>query len=95
MRENSVLVIRDGLFAFIGRESDLPAELTIDEDFDARGATALPGFVDSHTHIPFDGLRESEFIAGCRARRTEQIARPAVGIALHRALHTRRHRGEA
>src|SRR5438132_7210216 len=46
---NQVIVIRDGRFAFIGDEGELPPEMgvSITEDFDALGATALPGFVDS------------------------------------------------
>jgi imidazolonepropionase len=81
VEEHAVLVVRDGRFAFIGRETDLPAELTIDEDFDARGATAVPGFVDSHTHIPFAGLRESEFNRRLQGETYEQIAASGGGIA--------------
>jgi imidazolonepropionase len=81
VREQSVIVVKDGRFAFIGRESDKPAELVIDEDFDARGATAVPGFVDSHTHIPFAGLRESEFNRRLQGETYEQIAASGGGIA--------------
>lgn len=79
IHEKSVLVIRDGRFAFVGRESDI--DFPIDEDFDARGATAVPGFVDSHTHIPFAGLRESEFNRRLRGETYEQIAASGGGIA--------------
>ena len=55
--ENSVIVVRDGKIAYVGpeRRTDFP----ITEDFDARRATAIPGFVDSHTHLPWAGFRES------------------------------------
>ncbi|HYK05087.1 MAG TPA: imidazolonepropionase [Thermoanaerobaculia bacterium] len=79
--DNSVLVIEDGRFAFVGRERDLPSHLTIDEDVDARGATAVPGFVDSHTHIPFAGFRESEFNRRLQGETYEQIAASGGGIA--------------
>jgi len=81
VREKAVLVVKDGRFAFIGPESDKPAALIIDEDFDARGATAVPGFVDSHTHIPFAGLRESEFNRRLQGETYEQIAASGGGIA--------------
>jgi imidazolonepropionase len=81
VHENAVIVVREGRFAFIGRESDLPAGLTIDDDVDARGATAVPGFVDSHTHIPFAGLRESEFNRRLQGETYEQIAASGGGIA--------------
>jgi imidazolonepropionase len=81
VHQNAVLVIEEGRFAFIGRESDLPDHLTIDEDVDARGGTAVPGFVDTHTHIPFAGLRESEFNRRLKGETYEQIAASGGGIA--------------
>lgn len=78
VHEQSVIVVKDGRFAFIGRESDLT--IPIDEDFDARGGTAVPGFIDSHTHIPFAGLRESEFNRRLRGETYEQIAASGGGI---------------
>jgi imidazolonepropionase len=79
--ERSVIVVQDGRFAFIGPERDLPPELVIDDDFDARGATAVPGFVDTHTHIPFAGFRESEFNRRLQGETYEQIAASGGGIA--------------
>ena len=81
VQTNAVIVVRDGRFAYVGRESDLPRELTIDEDVDARGATAVPGFIDTHTHIPFAGLRESEFNRRLQGETYEQIAASGGGIA--------------
>lgn len=81
VHENAVLVIDNGRFAFIGPERDLPADLVIDEDVDARGGTAVPGFVDTHTHIPFAGLRESEFNRRLQGETYEQIAASGGGIA--------------
>jgi imidazolonepropionase len=75
----SVIVIEDGRFAFIGPESECP--LRIDEDFDARGGTAIPGFVDSHTHIPFAGFRESEFNRRLQGETYSDIAASGGGIA--------------
>jgi imidazolonepropionase len=79
--ENAVLVIKDGRFAFVGAESDIPSELKIDRDLDARGATAIPGFVDTHTHIPFAGFRESEFNRRLQGETYADIAASGGGIA--------------
>ena len=79
--ENAVIVIDDGRFAYIGPERDKPSHLVIDEDFDARGGTAIPGFVDSHTHLPFAGFRESEFNRRLHGESYEQIAASGGGIA--------------
>jgi imidazolonepropionase len=79
--EKAVIVIDDGRFAYIGPERDKPRELVIDDDYDARGSTAIPGFVDSHTHLPFAGLRESEFNRRLQGETYEQIAASGGGIA--------------
>jgi imidazolonepropionase len=79
--EKSVIVVKDGRFAYVGPESDLPPGLTIADDLDARGSTAIPGFVDTHTHLPFAGLRESEFNRRLRGETYEQIAAAGGGIA--------------
>ena len=81
VHDNAAIVIDDGRFAFVGRERDLPNDLPIDEDVDARGGTAVPGFVDTHTHIPFAGLRESEFNRRLQGETYEQIAASGGGIA--------------
>ena len=79
----SVILIREGRFAFVGSQSDMSVALraTIDEDVDAAGATAIPGFVDSHTHLPFAGLRESEFNRRIAGESYEEIAASGGGIA--------------
>ena len=79
VQENAVIVIRDGRFAFVGPERG--NTIPVDEDFDARGATAIPGFVDTHTHLPFAGFRESEFNRRLSGESYEQIAASGGGIA--------------
>ncbi len=81
LHEQSVIVVDGERIAFVGRESDKPETLRIDEDFDARGATAIPGFVDSHTHIPFAGFRESEFNRRLQGETYSEIAASGGGIA--------------
>ncbi len=81
VHEKSVIVIDGERIAFVGRENEIPETLRLDEDFDARGATAIPGFVDSHTHIPFAGMRESEFNRRLQGETYEQIAASGGGIA--------------
>lgn len=83
IHDNAVLVVENGRFAYVGAERDLPEELRrrIGDDVDARGGTAIPGFVDTHTHIPFAGLRESEFNRRLQGETYEQIAASGGGIA--------------
>ena len=58
------LAARDGVIVWTGREADLrdAVELAPDAlDIDAEGCCVLPGFVDSHTHVPFAGSRAAEY----------------------------------
>jgi len=77
--EDAVIVVRDGKIAYVG--PDRRTNFPITEDFDARGATAIPGFVDSHTHLPWAGFRESEFNRRLQGESYEQIAAAGGGIA--------------
>jgi imidazolonepropionase len=79
VHDDAVIVVRDGRIDYVGpeRRTDFP----ITEDFDARGATAIPGFVDSHTHLPWAGFRESEFNRRIQGQTYEEIAASGGGIA--------------
>jgi imidazolonepropionase len=79
--ERAAILIDGGRFAYAGPEKELPRDRKVTEEIDAKGATALPGFVDSHTHIPFAGFRESEFNRRLRGETYEQIAASGGGIA--------------
>jgi imidazolonepropionase len=84
--DDAVIVVDGERIAYVGPERDNPHP--IDEDFDARGATAIPGFVDSHTHIPFAGFRESEFNRRLQGETYADIAASGGGIA-STVRHTR------
>ena len=84
--ENAVIVVDGERIAYVGPERDNPHP--IDGDFDARGAMAIPGFVDSHTHIPFAGFRESEFNRRLQGESYSDIAASGGGIA-STVRHTR------
>jgi imidazolonepropionase len=47
---------------------------------DGSGRTVLPGFVDPHTHLPWAGLRESEFNERLKGRTYAEIAAGGGGI---------------
>jgi imidazolonepropionase len=47
---------------------------------DARGLLVAPGFVDSHTHLPFAGTRATEFEARARGESYAAIAERGGGI---------------
>jgi imidazolonepropionase len=86
--EGGAVLVEDGRFAWVGRESELPDGKRIDHDVDARGGTLLPGFVDAHTHLPFAGARESEFNRRLMGETYVEIAAAGGGIA-STVRHTR------
>ena len=59
------ILCRDGRLAFVGTRSErqrLWGELPEVPRLDGRRGTAVPGFVDAHTHLPWAGSREDEFV---------------------------------
>jgi imidazolonepropionase len=47
---------------------------------DGRDSIALPGFVDSHTHLPFAGNREHEFLLRLKGATYQELAAQGMGI---------------
>lgn len=57
---DAALVIDDGRIAWTGPAAQAPP---VDESEDLGGRSVLPGWVDSHSHLVFDGDRAAEFEA--------------------------------
>ncbi|QMV84876.1 imidazolonepropionase [Corynebacterium hindlerae] len=71
---DAALVATDGVVEWIGSASQAPAA---DDRVDLGGRAVLPGWVDSHTHMIFDGDRSAEFEARIAGKSYE-----AGGIAV-------------
>jgi imidazolonepropionase len=57
---NAALVIENEKIVWVGNSSSVPVT---DQQIDAKGKAAIPGFVDSHAHLLFAGERSAEFQA--------------------------------
>lgn len=58
--DDAAIVVTDGVVSWVGQRSQAPAA---DDIVDCGGRAVLPGWVDSHTHMIFDGDRSAEFEA--------------------------------
>lgn len=83
--KDAALLAEGGVLAFAGTdvefvrrfgEAPAPGETVLD----GKGKTALPGFVDAHTHLPWDGFREDEFNRRLKGESYAAIAAAGGGI---------------
>jgi len=82
IRDGELLCER-GRLVFVGtREERLSrhGELPGVERLDGGGGTAVPGFIDAHTHLPWAGSREMEFAQRLAGKSYQEIAAAGGGI---------------
>ncbi len=81
IRDGAVL-IENGKIAAVGPRTEIEAlpESLDAEKLDAGGRIALPGFVDSHTHLVFAASRAEEYEMRIAGASYEEIARKGGGI---------------
>src|SRR5206468_9842365 len=80
--KDGALLVRDGLISAVGTRAEVEklAEAQAAEKLDLGGRVALPGFVDSHTHLVHASSRAEEYELKIRGASYEEIARKGGGI---------------
>jgi imidazolonepropionase len=81
--ENGWVASDRGRIVFVGSEREFRAGVSVAADaewVDASGMVGLPGFIDSHTHLPFAGNREQEFGLRLQGWTYQQLAAEGRGI---------------
>jgi len=81
--KNATIASYDGKIVFIGTEKEFHQEFVLDKtgvEIDGKGTIGLPGFIDSHTHLPFAGSREDEFLLRLKGYTYLQLAAKGLGI---------------
>ena len=81
--EKACIASHKGRIVFVGEEKRFKEEVRLEENsvcIDGTGLVALPGFVDSHTHLPFAGTREEEFVLRLQGYSYQQLAEKGLGI---------------
>lgn len=80
--EDGALLVRDGVIAAVGTRAQVETTPTARgaEKLDLGGRVALPGFVDSHTHLVHAASRAEEYELKIQGASYEEIARKGGGI---------------
>jgi imidazolonepropionase len=80
--KDGAVLVRDGVIAAMGTQAQVEAlpEARAGKKLDLGGRVALPGFVDSHTHLVHAASRAEEYEAKIAGASYEEIARKGGGI---------------
>ena len=76
---DAVVAIDDGTITYAGSIADAPDQERR-ERLDVSGNAVIPGFVDAHTHLVFDGDRSGEFARRLAGESYSEIAAAGGGI---------------
>lgn len=78
--ERGAIAVRGGYITWIGPQAELPSRYRELTTLDCAGRVILPGFVDAHTHLVFDGDRADEFGRRMRGDSYQDIMADGGGI---------------
>lgn len=81
--EKGCIASHQGRIVFIGDEKSYTKEVRLEDNsvcIEGSGLVGLPGFVDPHTHLPFAGTREQEFVLRLKGATYQQLAEKGMGI---------------
>ena len=80
---NAWVASHRGRISFVGQEKDFKRSVRLEDRavrIDGSGLVCLPGFVDSHTHLPFAGSRVKEFKLRLEGLTYQELAARGMGI---------------
>lgn len=81
--ENGAVAIKDGQIVSVGTTEDVLSQIPEDPVFphiELPDMLALPGFIDSHTHLAFGGSRENDFAMKLLGKTYMEILEAGGGI---------------
>lgn len=77
---DAAIAVKGGKIAWLGKQTDLPAQHAATKTHDGKGCWLTPGLIDCHTHLVYAGNRSNEFEARLNGVAYEEIARQGGGI---------------
>jgi imidazolonepropionase len=86
----SAMVVESNCISWVGPNNKIPKEFTKKnlKEYDCKGLTVLPGFVECHTHLIYAGHRADEFELKNQGMSYQEVAARGGGI-LSTMKHTR------
>ncbi|RLI50698.1 MAG: imidazolonepropionase [Candidatus Thorarchaeota archaeon] len=81
--EDAAIAIKNGRIAAVGTTDEVMADISSEPRLPAlefQGMFAMPGFVDSHTHLVFAGSRENDFAMKLAGKSYMEILEAGGGI---------------
>ena len=77
---NGAVALEGSQIAWVGTDTDVPAEYAGHDIHDLDGRLVTPGLIDCHTHVVFGGNRAAEFELRLNGASYQEIARAGGGI---------------
>ena len=77
---NGALAVAGGRIAWLGKETEVTADLIAEREINGEGGWLTPGLIDCHTHLVYAGNRADEFERRLNGESYESIARSGGGI---------------
>ncbi len=81
--DEAAIASYQGKIVYVGPNKDLEKEVKAvpgAKILEGDGLVGLPGLIDSHTHLPFAGTREQEFLLRLRGATYQELAAKGLGI---------------
>ncbi|MFX1559744.1 MAG: imidazolonepropionase [Promethearchaeota archaeon] len=81
--ENGAIAVKDGKIIAVGPTKEILSQVTEEPELPAiefPGMLAIPGFIDSHTHLAFGGSRENDFAMKLAGKSYLEILEAGGGI---------------
>lgn len=75
--QNVTVIVRDGMIRAIGPDVTIPAGMTV---IDGQGMTAIPGIIDTHSHIAMSGTNEGSAPIVPEVRVIDALRSDDIGI---------------
>ncbi|MCX7974259.1 MAG: imidazolonepropionase [Candidatus Aminicenantes bacterium] len=81
--EEAAIASYKGKIIYVGNDKDLEKNIKLTPEtiiLEAEGLVGFPGFIDPHTHLPFAGTREKEFVLRIKGASYQELASQGLGI---------------